>query len=852
MYCRKCGTEVQSEHEEYCKNCNTQTDHVSVGIGSASQNDKAILGGSSQDLGSSVPEKAKNDFFHDDDTVKPTDPIDFLLEEPSEPIKNESKIDLPDEDLIEAEPAINALTNSEEDDKSETEDYDFGSINDDYDDDETDKADQVDEDVSFEETEEEEPETSDKAGNFDDFEEDEPETSDEAESFDDLEEDEPETSDEAESFDNLEEDETETSDEAESFDDIKDDEPDDIDEPIFGYTPEDFDDDKKKSDEAQGKSEKINEFGDRTFNLDKPEKKKEEKEYGERTFNLDKSEKKKEEKDHSKTDSEIAINNKAVVPDEIISEDDQPISELFDDTENKKHTQKIDLEEVKKEINMAPPKKDIPKAKNLSTKKIPILNEVVKPKGVAYLKGNNLSFSGGFKPFSGQELTIEDKVFQIKTKQTNTLQLYGYIGAGIVAFIIFVYILSSLIGTNYGQVAGVVYGSYGSKALADQVVKVKETGETTTTNHAGFFVFDNLKSGVYTLQYIDDGLVVNERTVTVLKDKTSTIILGDSGSQAAIDEGYIENDVASSTPPVQQAVASIEPVSTEIFPGILKLSIRPSNAKAYLNNKPLGTGSKTYKVTPGTYTLAVKKNGYITETEYITVRPEKSLSYTFNLTKNNNELTDSKSLYNKAHDYEIAGDYDNAITYYNYVLNNDSKHVQALAGKGRCYKKQGKINESLSLFVQASKAAKINNDLAGRIEAINGIITIKPNNYTAYYDRGKAYFSLKNYSKASADFQKVVSLDKRHLKAYYYLGDSFYAGKHFNEALFAYQAAEELHFADPKAQVQLAKTHYALGDLKNAKKAYEKFTDMASNTQTLEFNNDPEWRNIVDTFSEQN
>jgi len=792
MYCRKCGTEVQSEHDEYCKNCIIQNEHVSVGVGESSQNSKAILGGSSPDLGSPVTEQARNDIFLDDDVLEPTDPIDFLLEEPSASTKNESKIDLPDEDTIEAEPVINALTKPQEDEQSLTDDFDFSSLNDDYDDDGTDKVDQVDEDSSFEETVEEDQETSDDSLDFDDLDDD--------------------------------------------------DEPENIDEPIFGYMPEDIEDEKEDLTDAvseeniqeEGKSDssKKNEFGDKVFDWDKPKNK-----------GL--------VEDHSEIDNESTEDNQLVAPDEIISKDDQPLSELFDDTEDKKHTQKIDLEEVKKEIDMAPPKLDIPKAKNPGTKKIPVLTKIVKPKGVAYIKGNNLTFSGGFKPFSGQELTIENKVFQIKTKQTNSLQLYGIIGAGIVAFIIIAYIISGMIGTNYGQLAGIVYGSYGSTALADQVVKIKELNKTTTTNHAGFFVFDNLKSGVYTLQYIDNGLVVNERTVTVLKDKTSTIILGDSGSQTSIDEGYIGNDVAS-TPPVQKAAVTVASASTVSYPGILKLAVKPSNAKAYLNNKPLGAGSKTYKVSPGTYTLSVKRNGYITESKTITLRSEKTLSYKFNLTKNNNELTDSESLYNKAHNYEIAGNYPNALKYYERVLNNDTRHVKALIGRARCFKEQGQIDKSLTSFVQASHAANKKNDMTGRIEAINGIITIKPNNFTAYYDRGVSYYALENYLKASADFQKVVSLDKRNLKAYYYLGDSYYESYQFNEALIAYQAAEELHFADPKAQVQIAKTYFILGDLKNSKKAYEKFNEMASKTKALEFNSDPEWKNIVDTFSQEN
>ncbi len=477
--------------------------------------------------------------------------------------------------------------------------------------------------------------------------------------------------------------------------------------------------------------------------------------------------------------------------------------------------------------------------------------KIKKSSRIAYLSGNSLTLSGGPKISVGDEITVGENSYEVRLRPKDKNSLYAIIGSSILAIFITLYFLGAFNSSPYGGLVGVVVGT-DDRPLSDQQVRIKETGDKNITNNAGFFTFDDLRVGIYTVQYLIDDEVVGEERITILSDKISTMELSESdlGPISSVESPTSKSPESAVTEKKKESSNVASSTANKNEPGIVKLTLKPEGVRAYLDNKPMGVGSNSYRVLPGRYLLSVKKTGYQTQTKNITVKSGKTGSYSFTLTKESSRArkTDNQLAY----EYEVSGNYVEAQKYYERTLNRNPNDIQALLGKARCLKSQYKNEDAVSCFVKAGKIAADKGDTESRYAALTGIIEMNPNNYTLYLNRGDLLYSRGDYSRAAEDYQKVITLDKRNLKAYYKLGNSYYKDSRYYDALEAFKGAEELNFADPKAQYYLAITYHALDDHKNTKKSYEKFKELASYSTAIEFKKEPEWEKVLEYLGVEN
>jgi tetratricopeptide (TPR) repeat protein len=383
------------------------------------------------------------------------------------------------------------------------------------------------------------------------------------------------------------------------------------------------------------------------------------------------------------------------------------------------------------------------------------------------------------------------------------------------------------------------------RPLTGVTVRLTELDKSAGTNEAGFFIFDNIPAGIHTIECQVSGKASIQDKVTVIKNQTSAIALAAS----EVREVAVESHTAAPKPEAQ--VEKPQPTSNS-GKGFLKLTIVPNNSSVYIDGKPIGVGSNTYKISSGSHDLAVRKDGFDEHHQTIKIDPDKTHGVKVTLSENSNASQPSKKTNTElALEKESTGNFKEAARLYDLVLKNNPRELPALLGKARCAREEGLFEEALSRFQQAAKVASDKDNTRVQIEALTGIIEIRPNTYTAYASRGDVLLGLGQYKNAVDDFSKVVELDKRNLGAYYKLGNSYYALGQYNDALGAFHAAEEINFADPKAQVCLAKTYLALGDRRNTKKSYAKFKDLASYSAKLEFKKDPEWQKVLTALGEK-
>ncbi|MCD6161816.1 MAG: carboxypeptidase regulatory-like domain-containing protein [candidate division Zixibacteria bacterium] len=467
-------------------------------------------------------------------------------------------------------------------------------------------------------------------------------------------------------------------------------------------------------------------------------------------------------------------------------------------------------------------------------------SRLVQSHGVAYFDGNSITIPGGFKPSSGEIVNVGNKSFKLKEKQTNKLQLYAGIGGGVLFLFVMLIILFGGNSSGKGQIVGILQDPLTGKPVPNAMVTVKELGKTTQTSYAGFFTFNLVPTGNYTVEVMSEGVAILKQEGTyVIGDSTTTLSFAlPSDEQELIEPISASNTIGkTANKPASQLSNNYCFLKLKIVP--------PKNSKVYLDGKYIGKGSQTYKIPTGKHKVTVKNSKYKDYNYSINIPTNQIKSYTFKLKKaKSSKKQTKKSNEDIATELEEKGKYSEALTYYNKVISSDESNIEALMGQARCYKAKGDSKKSLSSYLKASKIAKAQNDDAAQLSALTGVLEINSNYLTARYNRGLIYLNQGENYRAAQDFSKVIEIDKRHLNAYYKLGEAYYKSKNYPAALEAYEDVQKLNFADAKPYAYIAQCYMRMDDKKNTKKNYKKFNKNANASTKSKFDSDSEWQKV--------
>lgn len=459
----------------------------------------------------------------------------------------------------------------------------------------------------------------------------------------------------------------------------------------------------------------------------------------------------------------------------------------------------------------------------------------IQAQGIAYLIDNTVKFVGGFKPSPGDQIIIGNNAFTLKEKPAPKIPpLFLYIGGGVVALITIILIISAMMPSDSGSIVGTLVNPATNEVVPKATITLKELNKSTQTSYAGFFTFDDVPPGLYTLELEEGGVGIMTERLTVLENRASAVKL------------TMPADEQSSNYRKKPSGAESENTSEkELKPGFMKLTLSPQNSQVYYDDKYIGKGTQTFKVAGGKHKVTVKADGYKSETFTVQISDDavKSLNITLDKLSKSDKPT-AKTENEIALGLERQGKFSEALKYYNKFLAKDKNDVEALLGQGRCLKAKGNSEEAMTSFLNAVKITSDRNDIEAQMEALDGILTINPNYLTARYKRGLILFDQGEYLRAAQDFNKVIEIDPRHLNAFYKLGESYYKAGNYPAAIEAYAKIQDINFADAKPYAYIAKSYMKLDDKKNTKKYYETFEKKADLSTKTQLSADPEWQKV--------
>lgn len=454
--------------------------------------------------------------------------------------------------------------------------------------------------------------------------------------------------------------------------------------------------------------------------------------------------------------------------------------------------------------------------------------EQIKTRAVAFFEGNSIRLSG-VKLSNGDRIFVNEKEFELIQKKTSKKPLYFSIGGALLIIALaFVYFLSrtpvngQIVGTARDQITGQIVPSVN--------VTIKELSRNAQVSQAGFFVFEKIPEGIYTLESSAYGYQPISDRLTVLKNKTSTINLVFRRPA---------NDILPENPAAVQQPNSTAESKTLPF----HLSATPSEAKIYVDGRLVGTGTADTRLSAGKHKISIRYAGYkeYSQTFEVAETGPKSLSITLEkLPAAGPPKTDIEI----AVELESESKFDKALEMYQTILRKNPNDVAALLGQARCYRAIGNAEYALSSYLKASKSASDKGDADRQLIALCGVIDINPNYLTALYNRGNIYFNRGDYAAAIADFSKVIEIDSRHLNAHYKLAESYHKSGNYASALEAYEQTLKINFADAKPYAYMAEIYLAMGDIKNTRKYFDKFEKSADISTKNKFSSDPEWLKV--------
>jgi Tfp pilus assembly protein PilF len=521
--------------------------------------------------------------------------------------------------------------------------------------------------------------------------------------------------------------------------------------------------------------------------------------------------------------------------------------------ERKPHSQKskaeklskVDLGGRRKAKGSETPKKTKPRI----TKPIP--EQVIMSKGVAYLDGNTIRVAGGLKLRPGEQIKVGNKEFVLKERPRSRKPIYLFALALLVmALLIFSPLLK---GKSSGRLIGIVLDGNSKISLSNVEIQIKELGKEVRSNQLGFFTFDLIPPGSYTLQTSLKGYQMVKDNVTITKKQTTTISLALSPQDLG---GLLDRSYPEVVPIEKSASGNVaeEGNKVENRHGAIGIKSNVSEPVVMVDDRTMGTGNKVYKnISTGKHTVKLTHEGYQDFSQKIEVKPGKILNLKIDLQEaqiDNPTPQTTDDWIALAQNQMNSDDLSSAVNSYTQALVLNPKSSASLLGRGIVYHQ---LNDRAKAQEDLSKAAGYYTDEKNYHQAIvcyTHLLALNGQDLNSFYNRGLCYLKLGQYQQSISDFEKTIQLDDKFFLGYLNLGEAYCKAGNYEVSLDNYKKAKKLNSASPRLYAGMAVAYFAKGEKSSAKKSYKKFEELSTYVERERMKQDPEWRKLLEGIGE--
>lgn len=213
---------------------------------------------------------------------------------------------------------------------------------------------------------------------------------------------------------------------------------------------------------------------------------------------------------------------------------------------------------------------------------------------------------------------------------------------------------------------------------------------------------------------------------------------------------------------------------------------------------------------------------------------------------------DSLEWYTKGNNAATAGNYADAITYYNNALALDKNYVLAMSGKAAALNSLGNFTEAVNLSEQALALRKSDQTALnaralalfnlGRydeaVSAYDKLFTVQTNRLDAYCNQGYAYLMLKEYDAAIIPYDRCTSMDPYNFMSWNNKGLAYMGSMKYDQALSAFDRATVVTIKNATLWNNKGLVYVQLGKPQDASECFKKALGIDPNYADAKSNRD--------------
>jgi tetratricopeptide (TPR) repeat protein len=505
---------------------------------------------------------------------------------------------------------------------------------------------------------------------------------------------------------------------------------------------------------------------------------------------------------------------------------------------------KVDLGGKRKVKGGQVPKKTKPRISK------PTPEQVIMSKGVAYIDGNTIRMTGGIKLHPGDQIKIGEKEFILQTRPRKRKPVYLFLFILLVGIVL----VSSLLlkGKSAGRLIGIVLDEKSKLSLSNAEVQIKEVGKKVRSNQLGFFMFDLVPSGSYTLQTDLKGYQTVKDNVTITKNQATTISILLFPNYLSELPDKSSEEIIPSERLAPENVASEGTESEERY-GAINIESNVSEPVVMVDDRMLGTGNKVYKnISMGKHNLRITKEGYQDWTQKIEVKHGKTVNLKINLSEAEAVTPQTAEEWIALAQSQMdSKEFTSAVNSYSQALTLNPRSSEALLGRGLVY---NQLNDRAKAVQDLNEAAEYYTSEKNYNQAITcytHLLTLNDRDLGSLDNRGICYVKLGQYEKSIRDFEKTIELDKKFFLGYLHLGEAYYKSGNYEASLENYKKAKKLNPESPQVYAGMAFAYFAKREKSSAKKSYKKFEELSTYIDRERMKQDPEWRKLLQGIEEK-
>ena len=495
-------------------------------------------------------------------------------------------------------------------------------------------------------------------------------------------------------------------------------------------------------------------------------------------------------------------------------------------------------------------------------------------RGVAYFASGFIQVKGEQELHDMDELTINGREYVLRKKRFSTKTILLVV-APLAAILLFVLgtMFSTGADTGQGRIVGMVLDEYDQPMIAGASISLPDLGQRYEVNGQGFFKTEQIPAGSYRVDYYAAGVLTGTDYATVADGELTTFAIRPAPPTPEPTQPTASTSApvsVATTPSAPPPPAPSAPARTESKPSkkqttTAKASSKPTEewaritlvadidgAKLTVDNKVVGVGNLTYpKIAPGNHTYLVSKDGYEPAEGKVrlTAGEDHRLSVSLKrlARKETNKPPDS---YVDGVNALLSGDYETAVARLDEAIRENPRHTDAYFKRAEALVALYRRTDASNDYTRAGRLLNAAGHIPEAVAAYDKAIDLDSKSVEGYLGRGGIYLERGEAIAAIADFDMVVRLDKRNVGGYMGLGEARYQQGYFSKATKHFKDARSIEPENPTIYQALMLSYLGEGDLKQVKKCYEKFLELASNEQAQQLGKDPKYAAALEAIED--